>query len=84
MSSKWASRKFWAMMFWQAVVVWMRVRGHLPAEAFVSLTTVLLGGYFAANVVQAVTAKPVPAPAPSPAPAPAAATASASEIVVLS
>lgn len=48
------SRKFWAVMFWQAVVTVLLWFGKLPVETYVSLTYLLLGGYLAANVTQGV------------------------------
>lgn len=51
---RWTSRKFWAAMVWQGVITWMRVQGHLPPEMYVSLTWVILGGYFVGNVAQSV------------------------------
>lgn len=49
---RWTSRKFWAAMFWEGVMVWLLWSGKLPVEAFQSLTWLLLGGYFLGNVVQ--------------------------------
>lgn len=54
---RWSSRKFWAAMVWEAVMVWLRVQDHLPVDAFVSLTWLLLGGYFVGNVAQNVLMK---------------------------
>lgn len=50
--NRWTSRKFWAMMFWQSVMtalLWFEV---LPAEPFVAITWLILGGYFVGNVTQ--------------------------------
>lgn len=49
---RWTSRKFWAAMICWLVVVWLRVFNHIPVEAFVNLTWLLLGGYFLGNVAQ--------------------------------
>lgn len=49
---RWSSRKFWAAMAWQAAMVGLLVAGILPAEPFVAITYLLLGGYFAGNVIQ--------------------------------
>ena len=56
---RWTSRKFWAMMVWQTVMVWLLWSGKLPLEGFVSVTWLLLGGYFASNVIQALTVSKV-------------------------
>ena len=53
-AKRYTSRKFWAAMFWQAVFCILLWQGKLPVDAFVSLTWLLLGGYFAANVAQGV------------------------------
>lgn len=50
--NKWSSRKFWAMMFWQLVMVGLLVAGVLPPEPFVAITWLILGGYFVGNVAQ--------------------------------
>jgi hypothetical protein len=49
---KWSSRKFAAAMFWEAVFVLLLWHQKLPVEAFVSLTYLLLGGYFLGNLAQ--------------------------------
>lgn len=49
---RWTSRKFWAAMFWMAVMSAMLAAGRLPVEAFVSVTYLLLGGYFVGNIAQ--------------------------------
>lgn len=49
---RWTSRKFWAAMIWQAVMVWLLVIGVLPVAVFETLTWLLLGGYFLGNVAQ--------------------------------
>ena len=49
---RWSSRKFWAAMFWQAVLVVLVVQDKIPASAFESLTYLILGGYFLSNVAQ--------------------------------
>lgn len=49
---RWTSRKFWAVMFWQAVVAYLLWAGKLPVDAFESITWLLLGGYLGANVAQ--------------------------------
>lgn len=46
------SRKFWAVMFWQAVVTGLLWDGKIPVDAYVNLTYLLLGGYLVANVAQ--------------------------------
>ncbi|WP_337133562.1 hypothetical protein [Staphylococcus aureus] len=51
-AQRWSSRKFWAAMAWQAVMVKLLVAGILPVEVFQSLTWMLLGGYFVGNVSQ--------------------------------
>lgn len=51
-ATRWSSRKFWAMMFWQGVFTGLLVLGKLPTEAFVTLTMMLLGSYFIANAAQ--------------------------------
>lgn len=48
---RWSSRKFWGAMFWESVMVLLLVLGHLPPDAFVTITIVILGGYFTANVM---------------------------------
>lgn len=58
--TRWTSRKFWAMVVWEAVMVFLLWFGKLPVDAFVSLTWLLLGGYFVSNVAQKVFA---PSPA---------------------
>ena len=54
MTERWSSRKFTAAMFWQAVMVGLLVHGTLPQEAFVAITYLILGGYFAGNVAQKI------------------------------
>ena len=49
---RWSSRKFWAMMFWQSAMAGLLLKGVLPSEAFVSITYLILGGYFLGNVAQ--------------------------------
>ncbi|NAW33216.1 hypothetical protein [Halomonas alimentaria] len=49
---RWSSRKFWAAMVWQTVLVWLLATGRLPVAAFESLTWLLLGGYFVGNIGQ--------------------------------
>lgn len=49
---RWTSRKFWAVMVWQAVFTWMFYHGKMPLELFEWVTTMLLGGLGVANVVQ--------------------------------
>ncbi|SES15290.1 hypothetical protein SAMN04487958_10818 [Vreelandella subterranea] len=49
---RWSSRKFWAAMFWQLVMVGLLIAGLLPVEVFEALTWLLLGGYFVGNVAQ--------------------------------
>lgn len=51
-AQRWSSRKFWAAMAWQAVMVKLLVAGILPVEVFETLTWLLLGGYFLGNVAQ--------------------------------
>ena len=46
---RWTSRKFWAAMIWEAVLVWLLYVGKLPVEAFESLTWLMRGGYFLGN-----------------------------------
>jgi len=53
---RWTSRKFWAAMVWQAVMTTLFARGTLPVDAFVSVTWLLLGGYFVGNVAQHILA----------------------------
>jgi len=53
-AERWSSRKFAAAMFWQAGMVALLWTGKLPAEAFVAITYLILGGYFAGNVAQHV------------------------------
>jgi hypothetical protein len=52
LTEKWSSRKFVAVMFWQAIMVALLWNDKLPPEAFVSITWVLLGAYVAGNVAQ--------------------------------
>ena len=51
-AARWTSRKFWAVMIWQAVMVWLLFVDKLPVDAFQSITWLLLGGYLGANVAQ--------------------------------
>lgn len=51
---RWTSRKFWAMMVWEAVMVYLLREAILDKAAFVSLTYLLLGGYFVGNVAQKI------------------------------
>lgn len=51
-SNKWSSRKFWAMMLWQSVMVGLLAFKVLPPEPFVAITWLILGGYFVGNVTQ--------------------------------
>jgi hypothetical protein len=57
-SSKWMSRKFWATMFWQLVMVVLLYKQILPAQIFENLTYLLVGGYLLANVTQRYVEKP--------------------------
>jgi hypothetical protein len=52
MVERWSSRKFAAMVFFELMFIVLLVQGHLPVEAFVSLTYLLLGGYFVVNGAQ--------------------------------
>ena len=56
---RWSSRKFAAAMVWQSVMVALLVHGTLPHEAFVAITYLILGGYFAGNVAQKIWEKKV-------------------------
>jgi len=47
---RWTSRKFWSAMFWQSVITVMRSFDVLPTDAYVSLTYLIIGGYFLSNV----------------------------------
>jgi hypothetical protein len=49
---RWSSRKFFAMFFWQGVNTILVWNDKIPSEAYVSITWVLLGAYFAGNVAQ--------------------------------
>lgn len=51
-AQRWSSRKFWAAMIWQSVLVWLLVTDKLPVDVFETLTWLLLGGYFLGNVAQ--------------------------------
>lgn len=51
-TKRWTSRKFWAVMVWQAVICVLLWFGKLPVDAFESITWLLLGGYLGANVAQ--------------------------------
>jgi hypothetical protein len=51
-AERWSSRKFFAMFFWQGVMTALLWHDKLPSEAFVSITWVLLGGYFVVNGAQ--------------------------------
>ncbi len=51
-AQRWSSRKFWAAMLWQALMVKLLATGILPVAVFESLTWLLLGGYFLGNVAQ--------------------------------
>jgi hypothetical protein len=51
-TERWSSRKFLAAMFWQFVMVVLLWADKLPSEAFVTITFLILGGYFAGNVAQ--------------------------------
>lgn len=54
---KYSSRKFWTMMFWQAVVFGVFIAGELSENALESLTFLILGGYFLSNVASKVAKK---------------------------
>lgn len=56
---RWTSRKFWAMVVWEAVMVWLLWSGKLPSDAFVSITWLLLGGYFVSNLLENVDIKSI-------------------------
>lgn len=58
--SRWTSRKFWAMMFWQGVFTTMLWHGKLSITVFENLTWMLLGGYFVANIAQQWLVRRVP------------------------
>jgi hypothetical protein len=51
LTSKWSSRKLWLAMFWQGVFTTLLVLGHIPIDPFLSLTWLLLGGYFVGNLL---------------------------------
>jgi hypothetical protein len=38
-------------MFWQGVFTTLLVLGHIPIDPFLSLTWLLLGGYFVGNLL---------------------------------
>ena len=54
---RWSSRRFWSMMLWQGVNTWLVAEKLIPHEAYVSVTWLLLGGYFLANTSQHVVDK---------------------------
>lgn len=56
---RWSSRKFWAAMFWEGVMVLLLWAGKIPVDVFETLTWLLLGGYFLSNVAQKVWAEEV-------------------------
>lgn len=47
---KWSSRKFWAMMFWEAAFLAVFLCDKMSESTFESLTFLLLGGYLLSNV----------------------------------
>lgn len=55
--SRWTSRKFWSMMFWEAVFVTLFSFGILSESALESLSYLLLGGYLVANVAPKVASR---------------------------
>lgn len=53
-TERWSSRKFAAAMFWQSAMTGLLWAGKFPSEAYVAITYLILGGYFAGNVAQHV------------------------------
>lgn len=51
---QWSSRKLWLAMFWQVVNTFLLVHGILPVDAYISITWLLLGGYFVGNLASKV------------------------------
>jgi hypothetical protein len=51
MMDKYTSRKFWCMMFWQAVFTFLVFKGVVTGDQYGNLTLITLGAYFAANVI---------------------------------
>lgn len=51
-ATRWSSRKFAAAMVWQGVMTGLLWFEKLPTEAYVTVTWLILGGYFVGNVVQ--------------------------------
>ena len=49
---RWSSRKFWTMIFWQAVFTLLLCIGKIPESTFEAVTYLLLGGYLVSNVAQ--------------------------------
>jgi hypothetical protein len=56
-SERYSSRKFWTMLVAQLGWIIMLYDGVLPADAFVSLTYLTIGGYFLVNGTQHVLEK---------------------------
>lgn len=54
LAQRWSSRKFWAAMFWEGVMVLLLWAGKIPVDVFETLTWLLLGGYFVSNVAQKI------------------------------
>lgn len=50
--SKWTSRKFWTMNFWQAVSTVMLWAGKIESEHYWLLSGILVGAYIAGNVME--------------------------------
>ncbi len=49
---RWTSRKFWAAMFWQAIITILLYLGKMPIDAYQNLSWLFVGGYFVGNVAQ--------------------------------
>lgn len=56
-STRWTSRKFWAVMFWEAVFVFLFCIDKLSETALESVTYLLLGGYLVANVAPKIASR---------------------------
>jgi putative copper export protein len=54
MAERYSSRKFGAVMFWQAVITGLLLMDKLAQEHFVTLTMALLVGYLVVNSAQHV------------------------------
>ena len=49
---RWSSRKFWSVMFWEAVATGLLIYGAIDQSVWETITMFLIPAYIAGNVAQ--------------------------------